>query len=32
MATRTLTTSYLVRLSVANHDDVTQQIDDRVSL
>ncbi len=27
MATRTLTTSYLVRLSVANHDGVTQQID-----
>lgn len=30
MATRTLTTSYLVRLSVANHDGVTQQIDDRL--
>lgn len=31
MATRTLTTSYLVRLSVANHDGVTQQIDDRLA-
>ena len=31
MATRTLTTSYLVRLSVANHDGVTQQIDDRMA-
>jgi len=30
MATRTLTTSYLLRLSVANHDGVTQQIDDRL--
>ena len=31
MATRTLTTSYLVRLSVANHDGVTQQIDERLA-
>ena len=30
MATRTLTTSYLSRLSNANHDGVTQQIDDRL--
>lgn len=29
MAQKTLTTSYLVRLSNANHDGVTQQIDDR---
>lgn len=31
MATRTLTTSYLVRLSVANHDGVTEQIDERLA-
>ena len=31
MATRTLTTSYLVRLTNANHDGVTQQIDDRLN-
>ena len=30
MATRTLGTSYLTRLTNANHDDVTQQIDDRL--
>ena len=30
MSTRTLTTSYLVRLTNANHDGVTQQIDDRL--
>jgi hypothetical protein len=29
MAKKTLTTSYLAKLSVANHDGVTQQIDDR---
>ena len=29
MAQKTLTTSYLARLSNANHDGVTQQIDDR---
>ena len=29
MATKTLTTNYLTRLSNANHDGVTQQIDDR---
>ena len=29
MAKKTLTTSYLVKLSNANHDGVTQQIDDR---
>ena len=31
MAKKTLTTSYLVKLSNANHDGVTQQIDDRFS-
>ena len=31
MATKTLTTNYLTRLSNANHDGVTQQIDDRFS-
>ena len=30
MATRTLGTSYLTRLTNANHDGVTQQIDDRL--
>jgi len=30
MATRTLGTSYLMRLTNANHDGVTQQIDDRL--
>ena len=30
MATRTLVTSYLTRLSNAEHDGVTQQIDDRL--
>jgi hypothetical protein len=30
MAKKTLTTSYLVKLSNANHDGVTQQIDDRL--
>ena len=30
MATRTLVTSYLARLTNANHDGVTQQIDDRL--
>ena len=30
MATKTLTTNYLTRLSNANHDGVTQQIDDRL--
>lgn len=30
MAQKTLTTSYLARLSNANHDGVTQQIDDRL--
>ena len=30
MAQKTLTTSYLVKLSNANHDGVTQQIDDRL--
>lgn len=29
MAKKTLTTSYLVKLSNANHDGVTQQIDNR---
>ena len=29
MANKNLTTSYLSRLSMANHDGVTQQIDDR---
>ena len=29
MAQKTLTTSYLVKLSNANHDGVTQQICDR---
>ncbi|MBQ7181683.1 MAG: hypothetical protein IJR87_10380, partial [Bacteroidaceae bacterium] len=29
MATKTLTTSYLAQLTNANHDGVTQQIDDR---
>ena len=28
MAQKTLTTSYLTKLSNANHDGVTQQIDD----
>lgn len=31
MTKKTLTTSYLVKLSNANHDGVTQQIDDRFS-
>ena len=31
MAQKTLTTSYLARLSNANHDGVTQQIDDRLA-
>ena len=31
MANKTLTTSYLVKLSVANHDGVTQQICDRLN-
>ena len=31
MANKTLTTSYLTRLSVANHDGVTQQICDRLN-
>ena len=30
MATRTLVISYLSRLTNANHDGVTQQIDDRL--
>ena len=30
MAQKTLTTSYLARLTNANHDGVTQQIDDRL--
>ena len=30
MATRTLGNSYLMRLTNANHDGVTQQIDDRL--
>ena len=30
MAQKTLTTSYLAKLSNANHDGVTQQIDDRL--
>ena len=30
MAQKTLTTSYLTKLSNANHDGVTQQIDDRL--
>lgn len=30
MATRTLSSGYLIRLTVANHDGVTQQIDDRL--
>ncbi len=29
MAQKTLTTSYLAQLTNANHDGVTQQIDDR---
>ena len=31
MAQKTLTTSYLVKLTNANHDGVTQQIDDRLA-
>ena len=31
MATKTLTTTYLIRLSNANHDGVTQQISDRLT-
>lgn len=30
MAQKTLTTSYLAQLTNANHDGVTQQIDDRL--
>lgn len=30
MAQKTLTTSYLSKLANANHDGVTQQIDDRL--
>lgn len=30
MATRSLVTSYLLKLTNANHDGVTQQIDDRL--
>ena len=32
MAQKTLTTSYLSKLANANHDGVTQQIDDRLQV